>query len=96
MKFRIGIYEKALPLEIHWFSRLKAAQLAGFDFVEMSIDPSEERLGRLDWGKSQRKKVKQAIVDVGLPILSICLSAKGQRINKCYIFKYLLVFMPMR
>ena len=42
-----GIYEKALPKGISWQERLELAASLGFDFVEMSIDETDERLARL-------------------------------------------------
>ena len=40
----IGIYEKALPKTVTWRERLILAKELGFDFVEMSIDETDERL----------------------------------------------------
>jgi L-ribulose-5-phosphate 3-epimerase len=34
--------------------RLQLAKLLGFDFVEMSVDETDERLSRLDWSREQR------------------------------------------
>ena len=45
----LGIYEKALPVDVSWQERLTIAKDLGFDFVEMSIDESDARLARLDW-----------------------------------------------
>lgn len=50
-KHKIGIYEKALPKNISWQNRLSIAKACGFDFVEISIDETDERLARLDWTK---------------------------------------------
>ena len=43
----IGIYEKATPKHFSWPERLAFAKELGFDFVEMSVDESDERLARL-------------------------------------------------
>jgi L-ribulose-5-phosphate 3-epimerase len=48
-KMPVGLYEKALPASLTWEERLTAAGQAGYDFVEISIDESDERLSRLDW-----------------------------------------------
>jgi L-ribulose-5-phosphate 3-epimerase len=74
MKLPIGIYEKALPEFDSWSHCLGAARDAGFDFVEMSIDESDERLARLDWTAAERRDLRQAIADIGVPVLTICLS----------------------
>jgi L-ribulose-5-phosphate 3-epimerase UlaE len=47
LKMPVGIYEKALPDAMSWEERLAAAGQAGYDFVEISIDESDERLSRL-------------------------------------------------
>lgn len=41
-KHKIGIYEKALPKNITWQERLSLAKACGFEFIEMSIDESNE------------------------------------------------------
>ena len=43
-KMPVGLYEKALPASMCWEERLTAAGQAGYDFVEISIDESDERL----------------------------------------------------
>jgi len=73
--FALGIYEKALPLAVEWPERLAAAAEAGFDYLEMSIDPSEERLNRLNWSYAKRCEIRHISEETGLPIRSICLSA---------------------
>ncbi|WP_314063651.1 L-ribulose-5-phosphate 3-epimerase [uncultured Vagococcus sp.] len=70
----IGIYEKALPKNITWLKRLELAQSLGFDFVEMSIDETDERLARLDWTPAERLAVVQGIHQTGVKIMSLCLS----------------------
>ncbi|MCC7207779.1 MAG: L-ribulose-5-phosphate 3-epimerase [Anaerolineae bacterium] len=71
----IGIYEKALPSDVDWDARLNMAAAAGFDFVEMSLDPSPERFARLRWDASQRAEVRRAVHLSGIPIRTMCLSA---------------------
>lgn len=70
----LGIYEKALPKGITWLQRLQMAKKLGFDFVEMSIDETDERLARLEWTKEERREVVEAMYESGLRIFSICLS----------------------
>ena len=50
----LGIYEKALPAGECWLERLQLAKTLGFDFVEMSVDETDDRLSRLDWSREQR------------------------------------------
>ena len=71
----IGIYEKALPLDIDWYERLDLARKVGFDFVELSCDESSERQARLEWTKTQRQCLRDAVDKSGVPLLTMCLSA---------------------
>lgn len=70
----LGIYEKATPKDISWPERLRFAKKMGFDFVEMSVDETDERLARLDWSREERKKIIDAIYETDVKILSMCLS----------------------
>lgn len=70
----LGIYEKALPTNISWDERLALVKKLGFDFIEMSIDESDNRLERLNWGEKDLSSVRQAMIKNQVPILSICLS----------------------
>lgn len=71
----IGLYEKALPEDLPWEERLTVAGQAGYDFVEISIDESAERLSRLDWDTQQRIQLRHAIERLGVKIMTMCLSA---------------------
>ena len=71
----LGIYEKALPAGECWLERLRLAKTLGFDFVEMSVDETDERLSRLDWSREQRLALVNAIVETGVRVPSMCLSA---------------------
>jgi len=70
----IGLYEKALPAALNWEERLAAAGRAGYDFVEISIDESDERLARLVWPASERAALRQAIANTDVRIMTMCLS----------------------
>ncbi|MGT2767601.1 L-ribulose-5-phosphate 3-epimerase [Streptococcus ictaluri] len=70
----IGIYEKATPKGMSWLERLAFAKELGFDFVEMSIDESDDRLARLNWSKEDRLAIVKAIYETGVRIPSICFS----------------------
>jgi predicted hexulose-6-phosphate isomerase len=75
LKMPVGLYEKALPAELSWEERLTAAGRAGYDFVEISIDESDERLARLDWTTSERAALRRAIANSGVRVMTMCLSA---------------------
>lgn len=74
--YRYGIYEKALfkkPLP----QLLEDAARAGFDNFELSLDETDERLGRLDWDWAERSSFRQTARDCGVQVYSTCFS--GQR-----------------
>lgn len=73
-RFPLGIYEKALPKNITWKERLKYAKELGFDFVEISIDETDERLARLDWSLEERKEFVLAVLETGVRVPSMCFS----------------------
>ena len=70
----IGIYEKALPRDMTWKERFDAARNAGFAFVEMSVDETDDRLARLDMPRSERLELFKTMLDSGMRIPSMCLS----------------------
>jgi L-ribulose-5-phosphate 3-epimerase len=70
----LGLYEKALPAFLSWEERLSLAKYAGYDFLEISIDESDERMGRLDWSYEDKLEIKNAVIKTQMPILTMCLS----------------------
>lgn len=70
----LGIYEKALPENVSWQEKLGMVAECGYDFLEISIDESDERLGRLHWSRNKKYGLWQAMAATGIPILSMCLS----------------------
>jgi len=74
MKNPLGIYEKALPKELGWPERFRAAREAGYDFLEISVDETPERMARLDWTLAERLAFFKASREAGVPVPSMCLS----------------------
>ncbi|MCI6139625.1 MULTISPECIES: L-ribulose-5-phosphate 3-epimerase [Clostridium] len=74
--YRIGVYEKALPQKLSWEEKFIASREAGFDFMEMSVDESDEKLARLDWSDQEIEAVLKAEAKTGFPIESITFSAQ--------------------
>jgi hexulose-6-phosphate isomerase len=74
MKNPIGIYEKALPKDMCWAERFDAARAAGYDFLEISVDETEERMARLDWSARERLEFIRASLEAELPVPTMCLS----------------------
>lgn len=72
--YTIGLYEKAIPDTLDWKEKMAAAKEAGFDFIEISIDETEAKLGRLEMSREERLLMVQMMSETGLPIRSLCLS----------------------
>jgi L-ribulose-5-phosphate 3-epimerase len=73
--YTIGLYEKAMPSELTWKEKLEAAKKAGYDYVEISIDETDEKINRIYMSKEERLEMIQSMYEVGLPIRSMCVSA---------------------
>lgn len=76
-KYVLGVYEKAMPNTLSFEEKLSYAKEIGYDYLEISIDETAEKLSRLDWDKKTRDELVSTMKKVGLPIRSLCLS--GQR-----------------
>lgn len=70
----LGIYEKALPDTFSWKEKMQTAKEAGFDYIEISIDESDERLKRLDWSDEQIEEIRSYMKETGIVIPTMCLS----------------------
>jgi L-ribulose-5-phosphate 3-epimerase len=74
MENPIGIYEKALPKDLSWAERFAAARDCGYDFLELSVDETPERMARLDWSLAERLAFFRASRESEVPVPSMCLS----------------------
>lgn len=75
--YKIGLYEKAMPKDISWKEKFQVAKSAGYDYIEISIDETDEKLARLDWSDAQIRDVVSVAYGESMSFGSICLS--GQR-----------------
>ena len=75
--YKIGLYEKAMPKDIGWKEKFQVAKSAGYDYIEISIDETDEKLARLDWSDAQIRDVVSVAHGESMSFGSICLS--GQR-----------------
>ena len=73
---RIGVYEKAIPEEYSLKEMLSFAGEAGYDYFEISIDRTPQRIERL-YSDAYLLEAQQAIEETGVPIGAVCLSALG-------------------
>lgn len=70
----LGLYEKSMPNSLSLRDKLIEAKKAGFDYLEISIDETDEKLGRLKWKDQKTRELVSDTWDTGIPILSMCLS----------------------
>ena len=62
-----------MPSSWSWVEKLTAAKKSGYDFLEISIDETDEKLSRLN-NKEELNNIKHAIEVAGFPIRTMCLS----------------------
>ena len=73
--YTIGLYEKAMPGELSWKEKLLTAKETGYDYVEISIDETEDKIKRVDMSKEERLKMVQWMYETEMPVRSMCVSA---------------------
>jgi predicted hexulose-6-phosphate isomerase len=71
----IGIYEKALTHEASWPQLMRRARTLGFDFLEIAIDETDDKLARLKWSNAEKSAFSRARLDEGLPVNCLIFSA---------------------
>ncbi|MEY8355450.1 L-ribulose-5-phosphate 3-epimerase [Lachnospiraceae bacterium 54-53] len=74
--YRLGLYEKSMPGELTFEEKLKAARESGYDFIEMSIDETEEKISRLDFSDARILMLQSLSLETGIRFESICFSAQ--------------------
>ena len=70
----LGLYEKAISSHLSWKEKLCLARCSGFDFVEMNIDGTPERMERL-YSDDTVSEVRHAIDKTGVPVYTMALTA---------------------
>ena len=75
-QYLLGMYEKAMPIDLSWEEKLTNCKQAGFDWLEISIDETDEKINRLYWSKEEKDVLKKAIKETGTPIYTMCFSAQ--------------------
>jgi len=58
-EYRLGLYEKALPAGMTLPRKLVCAAECGFNWLELSVDETEERLARLEWTAAERRALAE-------------------------------------
>jgi len=72
--YQLGLYEKAMPSHLSWKEKLEATKVAGFDWLEISVDETEDKLHRLEMDPKFIDEIKTALKETRVPILTMCLS----------------------
>lgn len=72
--YRLGLYEKSMPGFLSLPQKLLETRQAGFDYMELSVDETSEKLARLDWTAAEAQSLVDACLSENVPIHSICLS----------------------
>lgn len=72
--YRLGLYEKSMPNGLALSKKLLLTRESGFDYLELSIDETDEKLARLDWDEETLAQLESSMYETGVPIHSICLS----------------------
>ena len=72
--YELGQYEKSMPNTLTWKEKLQLCREFGFDYLEMSVDESDEKLARLQYTKEEREAIVRAMEETGVRIHSMCLS----------------------
>jgi L-ribulose-5-phosphate 3-epimerase len=70
----LGLYEKSMPKTLSMKEKLMEAKNSGFDFLELSIDETDEKLSRLKWNNDEKSNLIRASLDTGIKVMSMCLS----------------------
>ena len=83
--YELGQYEKSMPNTLTWREKLQLCREFGFDYLEMSVDESDEKLARLQYTREERGAIVRAMEATGVRIHSMCLS--GHRIYKKRLLK---------
>ena len=74
-KYEIGLYEKAMRNTLSWDEKLRCAKECGYDYLEICIDATDEKINRIFMDADEKRKIMEAVFNVGLPIGSMSVSA---------------------
>ena len=74
-KYEIGLNEKAMRNTLTWKEKLQCAKECGYDYLEISIDATEEKINRIYMDTEEKREIMEAIFDTGIPIGSMSVSA---------------------
>lgn len=58
-----------------WTEKLRCAKECGYDYLEICIDATDEKINRIFMDQEEKKRIMEAVFDVDLPIGSMSVSA---------------------
>ncbi len=70
----LGQYEKSMPNDLDLCDKLKLSKEFGFDYLEISVDETDEKLKRLNWDLEEKKNLVKAMFKSEQFIRTMCLS----------------------
>lgn len=70
---RLGLYEKAMPGDMSVRDKLLLARRCGFDWMEISIDETPQKMGRV-FDPDAAAAIAHDVRETGVPIDTMCLS----------------------
>jgi len=73
-KYTLGLYEKAMPKNLEIEEKLELTKLSGFDYMEISIDESDDKMSRIFLPYKEIIEFSKASINTGVRINSMCLS----------------------
>lgn len=74
--YLLGMYEKAVPADLTFEEKLRACKEGGFDWMEISIDETDEKISRLYWSDKEKNALVETMKEVKQPIYTMCFSAQ--------------------
>jgi L-ribulose-5-phosphate 3-epimerase len=72
--YLLGLYEKSIPNTLSLKEKMIEAKNSGYDFLEISIDETDEKLSRLKWDIKQKSELLKASMETDIKVITMCLS----------------------
>ena len=74
-EYESGLYEKAIRNSLSWKEKLLCAKECGYDYLELCVDASDERIARIYMSREERFELLELMYETKLPIRSMSVSA---------------------
>lgn len=80
--YELELYGNPMPNSLSIPEKLVCAKEAGYDFLKMSIDETDQKLARLDMFMQERLYLQTEMLKTELPIRSIVLAANANTLSE--------------